>query len=248
MDWFSVVLLIGAGLAAGIVNTLAGGGSLLTVPLLVELGLPGTLANGTNRIGVLVQNLTAAWSFRAEGVSGLAGARPILVPALAGSMLGAYGVAQLTDNAFESVFGVVMIALLIPTLRKPAPRASSKEPAVAWSRRTTVLVFFGIGLYGGAFQAGVGIALIFALNHAGLDLVQANSVKVIVIAALTAVAIPVFLFGGQIAWAPAALLAVGFALGGSIGARLAVAGGERVIRPVLFGAVIALAGRMIGLY
>jgi uncharacterized membrane protein YfcA len=248
MDWISVVLLIGGGLVAGIVNTLAGGGSLLTVPLLVELGLPGTLANGTNRIGVLVQNLTAAWSFRAEGFSGLAGARPILLPALAGSILGAYGVAQLTDNAFESAFGVVMIALLVPTLRKPAPRSTSDAPAIAWSRRTSMLVFFAIGLYGGAFQAGVGIALIFALNHAGYDLVRANSIKVIVIAALTLVAIPVFVFGGQIAWAPAGLLAIGFAIGGSVGARIAVAGGERVIRPVLVAAVLALAGRMIGLY
>jgi len=248
MEWTSVVLLIGGGLVAGIVNTLAGGGSLLTVPLLVELGLPGTLANGTNRIGVLVQNLTAAWSFRKEGVSGLLGARPILVPALIGSLIGAYGVAQLTDRAFESAFGVVMIALLIPTLRKPAPKSIAAEPSARWSRATTTAVFFAIGLYGGAFQAGVGIALIFALNHAGYDLVRANSIKVIVIAALTGIAIPVFIFGGQVSWIPAGLLAIGFAFGGSLGARLAVAGGERLIRPVLLVSVIALAGRMLGLY
>ena len=246
MDWISVVTLVGGGLVAGVVNTLAGGGSLLTVPLLVELGLPGTLANGTNRIGVLVQNLTAAWSFRREGVSGLMGARPILLPALVGSLIGAYGVAQLTDSAFESAFGVVMIALLIPTLRKP--RSSSEAPVASWSRTTSALVFFGIGLYGGAFQAGVGIALIFALNHAGYDLVRANSIKVIVIAALTLIAIPVFIFGGQVSWGPALLLSIGFAVGGSVGARLAVAGGERLIRPVLLVAVIALAGRMLGLY
>ena len=93
-----MALLVGGGLVAGVVNTLAGGGSLLTVPLLVMLGLPGTLANGTNRVGVLVQNLTSAWQFRAEGVSGFRDALPVLGPVLLGSVVGAYGVAQLGDR------------------------------------------------------------------------------------------------------------------------------------------------------
>lgn len=248
MDSTSVAMLIGGGLVAGVVNTLAGGGSLLTVPLLVELGIPGTIANGTNRVGVLFQNLTAAWRFRAEGVSGLKGAQPILIPVLVGSLVGAGVVSQLTNSAFESAFGVVMIALLVPTLRKPSGRADGDEPRAAWSTTTTTLVFFAIGLYGGAFQAGVGIALIFALSRARHDLVRANSIKVIVIAALTLIAIPVFVLEDQVAWLPAGLLAIGFSLGGVVGARLAVVGGERLIRPVLVVAVVALAGRMFGFY
>ncbi len=250
MDPISAAFLILGGLVAGVVNTLAGGGSLLTVPLLVELGLPGTIANGTNRVGVLVQNLTATWQFRAEGVSGIKQALPILIPVLVGSAVGAAAVSQLSDSVFESAFGVVMIALLVPTLRKPAPKSSdpTEDSPQAWSASIRTLIFLGIGLYGGAFQAGVGIVLIFALSRAGHGLVHANSIKVIVIAALTAVAIPVFVFEDQVAWIPASLLAVGFALGGGLGARLAVAGGERLIRPVLVAAVIALAGRMFGFY
>ena len=156
---------------------------------------------------------------------------------------------RLAVSTFESIFGVVMVALLVPTLRKPSqPRNVGQAPAQVWSRPTTAAVFFAIGLYGGAFQAGVGIVLIFALSRAGYDLVRANSVKVVVIAALTLIAIPVFVFEDQVAWTPAVVLALGFGLGGVLGARLAVLGGEALIRPVLVVAVVALAGRMLHLY
>ncbi|MED5552516.1 MAG: sulfite exporter TauE/SafE family protein, partial [Actinomycetota bacterium] len=109
-------------------------------------------------------------------------------------------------------------------------------------------VFFGVGLYGGAFQAGVGLLIVVALARSGLDLVNANAVKVVVILVLTAIAVPVFVIRGQVDWGFAVVLSGGFALGGWLGARIAVRGGDRVIRPVLIVAVTALAGRMIGLY
>lgn len=243
-----IALLLGGGLAAGVVNTLAGGGSLLTVPLLVLLGLPGTVANGTNRVGVVFQNAAAAWRFRAEGVPGIADAAPLLIPVALGSLIGAAAISQVSDTLFTRLFGVVMLVLLVPTLRPrrndpPAPRRGSR--AGPWLRG---LLFFGLGLYGGAFQAGVGLVLALVLSVAGEDLVRAASIKVVVILVLTAVTIPVFALAGQIAWGPALLLGAGFASGGELGARIAVRGGERVIRPVLFAAVLALAGRMLGLY
>jgi uncharacterized membrane protein YfcA len=237
-----------AATAAGVVNTLAGGGSLITVPLLVLLGLPGGIANGTNRVGVLVQSSVAAWRFRALGVGGLREAAPVLLPVSAGSLLGAWGIAQVSDAIFERAFGVVMLLMLVPLLRELARsrRETARKPSrlgAGWAA-----IFFGVGIYGGAFQAGVGIPLLFALTHAGFDLVRANSIKVVVNAVLTLTAVAVFLLTGQIAWAPAAVLAVGYSAGAELGARLAVRGGERVIRPVLVVAVIALAGRMLGLY
>lgn len=240
-------LLVGGGLVAGVVNTLAGGGSLLTVPLLVLVGLPGTVANGSNRIGVLLQNATAAWSFRAQGVSGLREAIPVLVPAVAGAVVGATAIAQVTPALFERLFGAVMLLLLVPTLRRPRPDPA-RAAGAGRSRLATGALFFAIGLYGGAFQAGVGLLLVFALAFAGYDLVRANSIKVVVNTVFTAAAIPVFLLAGQIAWGPALLLGGGFAAGGLAGARLAVRGGERLIRPVLALGVLALAGHMLGLY
>jgi uncharacterized membrane protein YfcA len=238
-------ILLAGGLVAGVINTLAGGGSLLTVPLLVLVGLPGTLANGTNRVGVLAQNAVAAWRFRAEGVSGFRDAASILVPVCAGSLLGAFLIARVSDETFERLFGLLMLGLLVPTLHRPGPRQPGARP---WPRWITALAFFAIGLYGGAIQAGVGIVLVAALSRAGHDLVRANSVKVVVVLVLTALALPVFLSAGQVAWLPAGVLAAGTAAGGAVGARIAVRGGERVIRPMLIAAVVALAGRMLGVY
>jgi uncharacterized membrane protein YfcA len=244
MSLTEAALLAGAGLIAGIVNTLAGGASALTVPALVLIGLPGGVANGTNRLGVLLQNSVAAWRFRAEGVSGFRKAAPVLLPIASGSAIGAVVISQLSDDTFNVLFGIVMVLLLVPMLRPPSVR----RVVAPWSRPVTFAVFFAIGLYGGAFQAGVGIALVLALCYAGYDLVQANSIKVVVNAALTAVAVPIFAFNRQIEWLPALVLSIGFIGGGVVGVRLAVRGGERVIRPVIVVSVLLLAGRMLGLY
>lgn len=246
MEFTEVALLISGGLVAGTVNTLAGGGSLLTVPLLVLCGLPGNLANGSNRVGVLLQNVTAVWSFRAQGVSELRRTLPVLAPLLLGSLIGAGAVSQLSDTVFERAFGVLMLLLLVPTFvwRNVSPPDSGTQ----WSRGTAGAVFFAIGLYGGAFQAGVGLLLLLALARSGLDLVRANALKVAVVGMLTAVSLPVFIANGQVDWLPAALLAVGFSGGGALGARFAVRGGERLIRPVVAIAVLLLAARMLGLY
>jgi uncharacterized membrane protein YfcA len=244
LDWADAALLVGGGLAAGVVNTLAGGGSLLTVPLLVLAGVPGGVANGTNRVGVLVQNLTATWRFRALGVSGIPDALPVLIPIGLGSLGGAWAIAQVGNATFERLFGALMLVVLVPTLRPPRTRPDGPR----WHPAVRFAVFLAIGLYGGAFQAGVGLVLVAALAHAGFDLVRANSIKVVVNVALTCVALPVFLWQGQVLWLPALALAAGFAAGGELGARLAVSAGPRLIRPVMALAVLALAGRMLRLY
>lgn len=246
MQPLDVALLAGGGLVAGVVNTLAGGGSLLTVPLLVLVGLPGNLANGTNRVGILAQTVVAARRFRAEGVARWRDALPVLVPLLLGSLVGALVVSHLPDAVFERIFGVVMLVLLVPVLR--GATAGAREARRPWPPALARVVYFGVGLYGGSVQAGVGIFLVFALARGGSDLVRANAVKVASVASLTAVAIPVFAWQRQIDWLAAGALAAGFAVGGEVGARLAVRGGERWIRPVLAAAVVALAGRMLGLF
>ncbi len=247
MEPLEIAILGLGGLVAGVINTLAGGGSMLTVPLLVLLGLPGTLANGTNRVGVLVSNLAATWSFRREAEDALRRALPVLVPVAFGSLIGAVAISRVADETFERAFGLVMLAVLAPTLRTPKP-VGAESGIAAWSPAVRTAVFLGIGAYGGSFQAGVGIGLLLALRRAGYDLVTANAVKVVVIGVLTLVALPVFVIQGQIVWFPAVLLAIGFGFGGSLGARLAIRGGERLIRPVLAVAVAALAARMLGLF
>jgi uncharacterized protein len=247
MTSFSALLLFAGGLSAGVFNTLAGGGSILSVPLLVLAGLPGTVANGTNRLGVFAQSVAAALRFRAKGVSGFRASLPVLVPVGLGSLVGALAISRVADDTFERLFGVLMVLLVIPILWQPKS-SSAVPPGRRWPPAVSFAVFFAIGLWGGAFQAGVGLVLVVALSHAGYDLVRANSIKVVVNAVLTAVAFPVFVLQRQVVWLPGLALAAGYALGGELGARLAVRGGERVIRPVMIGAVLALAGRMVGIY
>lgn len=244
MTLLEAALLVVGGLFAGVINTVAGGGSTLTVPLLVLAGVPGNAANGSNRVGVIVSNATAATSFRRLGVDGFVHAVPVLLPVVAGSLVGSLAISRLTDDAFETVFGLVMIPLIILSIRKPQFRTDRAR----WSRPTTTVVFFAIGIYGGAIQAGVGLVLLAALTRAGYDLVVANSMKVIVIFVLTLTALPVFIAQGDIRWAPALILAAGFGAGGWLGAHAAVKGGERLIRAVMVLASIALAAKLLGAF
>ena len=241
-----VVLLLVGGLAAGVINTMAGGGSLLTVPLLVLAGVPGNVANGSNRVGIFASNVTAAATFRRLGVSGLTRILPVLVPVAVGAVAGAVLIGQLADETFDRVFGFLMVPVLIVCLRQPSVEV--KQTGDRWSSPVAALVFFGIGLYGGAFQAGIGLFLVLALSQSGLDLVVANNIKVLVTLVVTLAALPVFILGGRVDWIPALVLAAGFAVGGLVGARFTVRGGDRIVRPVLVLSVLGFSGRLLGLY
>lgn len=245
MTPLEILLLIGGGALAGVVNTLAGGGSLLTVPLLTFVGLPATVANGTNRVGILIQNSVASWGFWREGVSGFAKAVPLVLPMVCGAVAGAYWASQLPAATFQRLFGVVMLLLLVPTLRGSRADSRVRSDWPGWLR---TLLFFGIGFYGGAFQAGVGLLMLYAISLGGTDLVRSNAVKVVLNSCFTLVVLPIFWVARQVAWLPALALGLGFAIGGFVGPRIAVRGGEGVVRVALAVAVVAFAGRMLGLY
>ncbi|MGA0358647.1 MAG: sulfite exporter TauE/SafE family protein [Ilumatobacteraceae bacterium] len=245
MAWWEALLLVIGGLFAGAINTVAGGGSMLTVPLLVLAGVPGNAANGSNRVGILTSNVAAVATFRRLGVDGLRHASRVVVPVVLGGLIGSFAVGRLLDDAaFERVFGLLMIPLVILSVRRPSNASGDR----AWSTTKVVIVFLLIGIYGGAFQAGVGLVLLAALTRSGFDLVMSNSVKVIVNTAVTVVALPVFILSGDIAWAPALVLAAGFVVGGWLGAQASFRGGEVLIRRVMVVAALGLAGRLIGIY
>ncbi len=244
MTLWEAVLLAGGGGLAGIINAMAGGGSTLTVPLLVLAGVPGNDANGSNRVGLLTSNVATAWSFHRQGVTAYREAAPILGPVVVGSFIGSFGISQVADDTFETVFGLLMLPIIVLSIRTPAPRLDARP----WRPATTIVVFLLIGAYGGAVQAGVGLVLLAALTRAGFDLVKANVIKVLVVLVVTAIALPVFVAQGQVRWGPAGVLAVGLATGGWVGAHIAVKGGERVIRWVMVVAMLGLAGQLLGLY
>lgn len=244
MTWWEAILLVVGGLAAGVINTMAGGGSALTVPLLVLAGVPGNQANGSNRVGILAASASAVLSFRNSKATSLDGSSKVLLPTVIGSVIGSVAISQIADDTFETVFGVLMIPIVILTVVKPKPKLEV-EPWPAW---VTFAVFLGIGMYGGAFQAGVGLVLLTALTRAGYDLVTANNIKVFINLVVTAIALPVFIINGDVVWGPALILAAGFLAGGWFGAKLAVKGGEQLVRIFMIVAALYLAGSLIGVW
>ncbi len=248
MDLGRMALLCLAGVGAGFVNVNAGGGSFLTIPLLMVLGgMTAVEANGTNRIAVLVLNLMAIWRFRRKGFRDLRQGMGLALSAIAGSILGSHLAQDIGEPTFRVVFAILMLLGLVVVLRKPPASDACSEHL-----RHPVLqvpLFFLVGLYGGFVQAGTGFLIIFALSMVGgLSLVRTNSLKVVIIAAYLVPSLAVFLLNGNVRWGPGVALTAGSALGGWLGAGFAVKRGDRWIRLVLLVAMLALAGKMAGLY
>lgn len=240
-------LVVGVGLLAGVVNTLAGGGSLVTLPALIFLGLPASVANGTNRVGSVLQSSTATWRFHREGVLDAAVARRHLVPTVLGSVVGACLSLTLEEEAFRRVIALVMVLVLAVVVLQPRRFLEGREGR-PWGHpglRTGVL--FAVAVYGGFIQAGVGCFLLVTLAvFEGLDLVRANGVKVLLVAVFTLPPLAIFIATGNFWWQPALALAAGSAAGGWVGTRLTVSWGPPLVRAVLVVVVLVSAVRLLG--
>jgi len=250
LEWYIFLAVVAAGFGAGFINTLAGSGSLITLPLLIFIGLPANVANGTNRVGVLIQNLVAADSFRRQEMLDLRGGLMLAAPAIIGSVIGAQIAVNLDEQLMRRTIGALMVAMLIVILVRPRrwlqgrPEALQQRPG--WGQ---MVVFFLIGGYGGFIQAGVGIFLLAGLVlSVGYDLVRANAVKVLIILCFTAFALVVFVFNNQVLWGLGFLLAVGNALGGWVAARMAVERGAVFVRWLLIAVVAVSAAQLLGLF
>ena len=239
-------LLFAIGIIAGILNVLAGGGSLLTLPLLIFMGLPSAIANGTNRIAIFCQNIFAIRGFRKRKVLPLELALLCTPPALVGSWVGAQLAVSLDDQVFKRLLALIMIGVLVFTALDPMKRFR-KEDVIFSVRRKAVLAitFFFVGIYGGFVQAGVGFLVITALLVHGLDLVRINAIKVFVIFAYTFVALGVFIYHGQVDYTLGLALAAGNSLGGMIGPKLAVEKGHDWIKKVVSLTVLVFALKLL---
>ena len=239
-------LLAAIGLLAGFVNVLAGGGSLLTLPVLIFLGLPAATANGTNRIAILVQNVFAVGSFRRHGVLPLRLALLCTAPALLGSYLGANLAVSIDDRLFQRLLAGIMLGVLLLNTLDPMKRWRREELLLSrWRLVALVLCFFVIGIYGGFVQAGVGFLIITALLVHGLDLVRVNAVKVFVVCIFTLVALTVFIRHGQVNYGLGLALAAGNAVGGTIATRMAVKKGHDWIKKIVSITVLAFAIKLL---
>jgi hypothetical protein len=244
-----LVVLALAGAAAGFVNVSAGGGSLLTIPALIFVGLPPTVANGTNRIAILAQNVVSSARFRKSGMFQPALALTLAVPAVAGSVVGSLVAVNMSDTVFQRLLAVVMLLVLAAILFGRS-RNDTHDDREAPQRRSLLFpLFFLVGFYGGLIQAGVGFLSILLLhNLGGLTLVRTNSVKVIIIACFTLVAAVTFLIGGKIDWPHALVLTVGTTTGGWLGTVFNVSKGDKWVKVVLAVAVVAMSAKLAGVF
>ena len=244
--FWQLPVLFFAGILAGVLNVLAGGGSLLTLPLLIFMGLPSSIANGTNRVAIFCQNLFAIQGFRKRGYFPKDLVLLCTPPALIGSWFGARLAISMDDLLFKRVLGIIMIGVLIFTIVDPMKKLGRDAVRLGpWRKALLCFSFFFVGIYGGFVQAGVGFIIIAALLVHGMDLVRINAVKVFVVFVYTAIALGVFVYHGQVNYALGIGLAAGNSIGGMLGPRLAVAKGHDWIRKVVNAAVLVFALKLL---
>ena len=254
MEIWHIPVVFTVGILAGFINTLAGGGSLLTLPILIFLGLPTAVANGTNRIAIIAQSMCAVAGFKRKGISNFKLSLLFSMPGILGAIIGAQIAIDISDILFKRVLAIVMLLVLGLILWDPAKRWHlnshiSGDGPVSLRRNkliVTMIVFFFIGIYGGFLQVGVGFIIIAALTTlTGFNLVVTNSHKVFVVGIYTIFALIVFAFNGNVCWTIGLFLAAGMGLGGWIGSHWAVAKGERWIRLALTICVVAMVIKLI---
>jgi uncharacterized membrane protein YfcA len=234
---FFIALLLSTGLIAGVINTLAGGGSNLTLPALMIMGLPADVANATNRVGVVLQSIVGTRAFDRHGKLERGDAVGILIPTLLGSGVGAMAASYLPPIYLKPILlatmvGMAVIMLLRPNLMAPLPDEMPKHVSGNWPAWFTLFV---AGVYGGFVQAGVGFILLAALvGSLRYDLVRANALKMLCTAVLTVLALGIFVWRDQVLWIPGLVLAVGTMTGAQLGVKLALRVSQNTLKWFLF--------------
>lgn len=242
MTLFEGLVLIVAGAAAGFVNALAGGGSAITIPILTEMVGINT-ANGTNRIAIFLANLTAIAGYQKGDAVPWRRVGVLVIPTVVGAAAGAWLSTVTPPDVLRLVFAGVLLLVAVSVVLRPSRWLEERNAALHEPWRS--IVFLGIGFYGGFVQAGVGFILLAGLVlGAGLNLVNGNAAKVVLIAAYSPLAILLFARASQVDLAVGAVLAVGQMSGAWAGSRLAVLKGAAWIRWVLVAAALVAAVRL----
>ena len=246
MNYLHLLLLFAVGATAGFINVNAGGGSSLTLPTLIFMGLDSATANGTNRIALILQNIFAVASFRKNKIHQFSTSILLAVFTLPGAVIGAVLATKVSHGFFQRILGGVLIFIVLSMFFS---RNYKDQIQTRSKSRFTYPAMFAIGFYGGFLQVGVGFLLMAALYHLlRVNLILVNMHKVFIILIYTIPALAIFALSGNVDWMLGLVLAAGNSLGGWWGVHAAVKGGERVIRIVLAVAIIIMAGKLFGLY
>lgn len=250
IHWYLYPILIVTGILVGFINTLAGSGSLISLPLLIYLGLPANVANGTNRVAILLQSMVGAGSFRKQKVIEYREGIWLSVPAVIGSVLGAMLAVDLNELMMKRVIGILMIVMFFLIIFKPdawikGHAGKLREKPTFWQ----IIIFFAIGLYGGFIQAGVGFFLLAGLvMGAGMNLIKANAFKNLIVALYTPFALIIFIINNQVNWIIGLTLAAGNMIGAYLAAKIAIKQGAKFIRWILLVVLLLASLDLLGVF
>jgi uncharacterized membrane protein YfcA len=246
VEWWQYPALIAGGFLCGIINALAGGGSFVTLPLLLLIGLPPQVANATNRVAITLQCVAGTATYHRHGVLLWRHLPGIAIPAVLGSLVGAYLAAHIDESMFRQAAAVLFAVMAITVFIDP--KRWARENSVGHIRPILYPLFFLMGIYGGFLQAGLGVLLISTLVLAGgYDVVRGNALKFALALAFTLAALLVFAGAGQVRWFTGLFLAIGTMAGGIVGARLVIAKGSRWVRIfVVLAAIGAILKLLLG--
>ncbi len=242
------ILLFFVGILAAFLNVTAGGGSSITLPVLIFLGVDPSVANGTNRLAILLQNASASSSFRNEEVYQTKETIIYALLTIPGSILGAFYVTTISDELFKKVLAIVMlgviISLLIPKSKKLIEPGSNNR--LSWMIYPGFVI---LGFYGGFIQVGIGI-LIMALIQRLLNynLVITNMHKTFIIMTLNIPALLIFIYTGNMLWTLGIALAAGTTTGAWWAAKLSVKKGDKFIKSLLVIALIVISVKLFGIF
>jgi uncharacterized membrane protein YfcA len=250
MSILHIVLVILTGIAAGFLNVNAGGGSLIVMPMLIFLGLPSAVANGTNRIALMVQNIIAISNFRSKGFFDWKLNITLALPAVVGSLIGSNLAISMPAELFNKILAVVMLIVLALIIWNPQSKLKTKKESLKKKDKIIgAIIFFFIGIYGGAIQAGVGFIIIAALTLiTGFSLVRINSMKVFIVAIYMALSLLIFIINGKVNWLYGLSLSVGNGVGAYIGSNFSVKKGDKWVKVILVVAIILMSAKLFGVF
>lgn len=244
--WWEIGVLIVAGFAAGLVNVMAGGGSIITVPIMMFLGVPGPVANGTNRITIVAHNAAAIATYLRYGVPHAKLCFTLTLVAIPPAIVGAYLSTMLNNEQFEWMLAGVMVAVLLLMQGQGSGSNGSESPAEPKNMVAGHLLMAVAGFWGGFIQIGMGFVVLPIMHRVmGLSLVDTNILKVFIIFVYTLLTIAVFATTSEVLWLIGLIAALGNIVGGYVGAKLTLSKGEKLIRHFLTGAIIAMVIKLV---
>lgn len=244
------LLLVFLGLLSGFINMFAGGGSMLVVPFLIFMGLPANVANATNRIAIIFQNIVSTTTFKQKKIIDFKSDCKLLVPTTLGSIIGAFTAVDIQTELLEKIIGGLLVVMFFMVLLNPKQWIKPQlEDTANRHPLLRFIIFFAIGFYGGFIQIGVGFFLLAGLVlNCKYNLLKANALKVFIILFYNIIALIIFMNYGLIDWKTGLTLSCGNMAGAWIGARLSIKWGSQYIRYFLLAALIIVALKLLQIF